>query len=193
MIAPPPQQNTTAETSQECEPVAATAEVNSGGSLRLFDLIIAINTYQHANIRDLSGSVNDGNAFLDFLTSKLGVPTANILKLYNQEATREKIIQSFKTHLILYENIRKGDAMVFFYAGHGSSVKAPQNWQVKGDYVETIVPYDEGAIIDNEHIYGIPDRTFDGLMRQLAFVKGDNIVSIMIYMLPSLAELNLWV
>ena len=67
--------------------------------------------------------------------------------------------------------------MVFFYAGHGSRVVADPGWLADGNMVETIVPHDEGSD-DSEGnvIYGIPDRTFDGLMRELAFRKGDNIV-----------------
>ena len=153
-------------------------KAQSGGSLRLFALIITINTYQHGEIQNLTGSVNDGDAFQELLTSKLGVPPAHILRLSDEHATRERILQSFKAHLIDNENIRRGDAIVFFYAGHGSRVEAHSSWLARDDFVETIVPHDEGGVNSKgEHIYGIPDRTFDGLMRVLASKKGDNIVS----------------
>ena len=159
------------------EAVASTLQPRT--YLRLFALIITIDVYQHDDLKDLSGSVNDGDLFHDFVTGVLRVPDSHIYRLSNGDATRANIIQGFKTHLINNVNIQKGDAMVFFYAGHGSRVKAHPSWLVNGGYVETIVPHDEGGIDTNgNHIYGIPDRTFDALMRHLAFKKGDNIVSV---------------
>ena len=91
-------------------------------------------------------------------------------------------------HLVQNAQIKKGDLIIIFYAGHGDSVVAP-GWTDDNRRVETICPYDvtvfEGdrskhSVVDNSNTdditYGIPDRTFNALMRQLASEKGDNIV-----------------
>jgi hypothetical protein len=80
--------------------------------------------------------------------------------------------------------IKKGDAMLFFYAGHGSRVEAPSGWLAGDGMIETICPCDERTRDPNDDfIHGIPDRTIDGLMRRLAFQKGDNIVCALSFLL----------
>lgn len=105
-----------------------------------------------------------------------------MLVLLNESATRDNILAAFNSHLVQNAQINKGDLIFFFYAGHGDSVAA-QDWNDDGRKVETICPYDvtvfegdETAIDAGSTTYGIPDRTFNGLMRQLANTKGDNIV-----------------
>ena len=101
--------------------------------------------------------------------------------------------------LIGHPDIERGDPIVIFYAGHGSQGEAPASWAAENNQFETICPYDVdvstlsslepphedtaprgrlAALSGTGVIYGIPDRTFNGLMRRLAFVKGDNLVSI---------------
>jgi hypothetical protein len=144
---------------------------------QIFALIIGINKYKNQEIPELSGCVNDCNNILHFLTSYLCVPQDHIVVLTNEAATRHAILSSFENHLIQNSRIKKGDAMLFFYAGHGSRVEAPSGWLAGDGMIETICPCDErmrGATDD--FIHGIPDLTIDGLMRRLAFHKGDNIV-----------------
>ncbi|KAH9923544.1 caspase domain-containing protein [Fomitopsis serialis] len=146
---------------------------------RIFALVIAIDNYQNKSITPLQGCVNDGNDFVKFLTETLGVPLARIVKLVNEDATREAILRNFQQHLISNSDINRGDAVVFFYAGHGDREKAPALWSIrKGDMVETISPYDVQTKNGQEAVHGIPDRTFDWLMRRLAQEKGDNILAI---------------
>ncbi|EPS94982.1 hypothetical protein FOMPIDRAFT_1133340, partial [Fomitopsis schrenkii] len=144
----------------------------------LFALVIAIDHYVNEAIPDLSGCTNDAEDFTKFLTETLCVPAKRICHLSNEAATRQAILSNFRAHLIDNMDLRKGDAMVFFYAGHGSRVAADPGWFADGNMVETIVPHDEGS--EDSHgnvIYGIPDRTVDALMRELAYKKGDNIAS----------------
>lgn len=158
----------------------ATDAVQSESGLRMFALVIAIDCYVSEGIPNLSGCTNDAADFVAFLIETFGVPSERLCRLSNEEATRHAIIQAFQSHFIENTSIRKGDAMVFFYAGHGSRVVADPSWFADGNMVETIVPHDEGAKDgDGDVIYGIPDRTFDGLMRELAYRKGDNIVSLL--------------
>jgi len=144
---------------------------------RVFALIVAIDKYKNDQIPNLSGCENDGQNINAFLTKILHVPPSHIVFLTNEAATRHGIISNFETHLIQNTEIRKGDAMVFFYAGHGSRIAAPQRWLADSHLIETICPHDERTEdAEGNWIHGIPDRTIDGLMRKLAIHKGDNIV-----------------
>ena len=113
------------------------------------------------------------------------MPHQNVLVLFNESATRDNILAAFTSHLIHNDRIAQDDLIIVFYAGHGDSVEAP-GWNTDGRRVETICPYDITAFEQMDHSlgntksasakYGIPDRTINALMRQLAKKKGDNIV-----------------
>ena len=116
------------------------------------------------------------------------MPPRNVLVLLNESATRDNIITAFTSHLLNNERIVQDDIILVFYAGHGDSVEAP-GWNTDGRKVETICPYDVTAFseqtrrlleVGDAHAvpptYGIPDRTINALLRQLAKNKGDNIV-----------------
>ncbi|KAH9913629.1 uncharacterized protein B0H18DRAFT_849891, partial [Fomitopsis serialis] len=141
-----------------------------------FGLLVAIDEYQSNDIRNLRGCVNDANDFADFLTVTLGVPSGQIVQLSNEQATRRAILHTFESHLINNSNIKEGDAIVFFFAGHGSQVQAPEGWISPNNKIETILPCDVLTVDSSEeYINGIPDRTFGGLIQQLADTKGNNI------------------
>ncbi|KAH9831958.1 uncharacterized protein C8Q71DRAFT_714572 [Rhodofomes roseus] len=143
----------------------------------IFALVIAIDTYKNKSIPSLEGCGLDGADFVHFLTNTLRVPESRIIQLNNEQATRSAILAAFQCAFIENDKIEHGDAMVFFYAGHGDRVKAPVGWTANDDMIEMICPFDLETPDDNGvPIPGIPDRTFDSLMRYLASVKGDNIV-----------------
>ncbi|KAH9923558.1 caspase domain-containing protein [Fomitopsis serialis] len=146
---------------------------------RLFALVIAIDQYQDVRINDLHGCTHDGTDFVRFLRDTLRVPPSRIVQLIDAEATRANILDAFRDQLINNRDIKHGDAMVIFYAGHGDRRAAPPAWAAEDNMVETICPHDEGIPDEQgQTIIGIPDRTFDGLMRCLAHEKGDNILAI---------------
>ncbi|KIJ36099.1 hypothetical protein M422DRAFT_261646 [Sphaerobolus stellatus SS14] len=145
----------------------------------IFALIIGINVYADATvISSLKGPVPDAQAFRDYLLKDLHVSQENIKILLNQEATRSQIIEGF---LALQGNarIKKGDAIVIFYAGHGLEADSPPGWE-SGDpdnKIQMILPYDFTKQ-DGYDIHGIPDRTIAALLDGLAEAKGDNITVI---------------
>ena len=144
--------------------------------------------YENRNlVQELHGCLNDAQDFVTYLKRTLAVPPRNILSLFNESATRENILAAFNSHLIHNDQISKGDLIFFYYAGHGHRVVAA-GYNENGRMVETICPYDitvfekNSSSIGNARntIYGIPDRTFNGLMRHLARTKGDNIVRVVL-------------
>ena len=101
--------------------------------------------------------------------------------LLDSQATRAAIIRAIQA-LSLDINIKKGDPILIYFAGHGSWAYAPleKGWKVGGTgKIEFLIPYDHSSlqpVEDGDRKYGIPDRTLGALLWQLAIEKGDNIV-----------------
>ena len=115
----------------------------------LYALLVGINQYLASDrVRSLDGCVNDVAAMEQLLCSKFGVPTENILKLINSEATHAAIKVAFRKHLIgraqawtAAGKLGTAPAFIFHYSGHGS--QAPDETGTEPDGLdETIVPYD---------------------------------------------------
>ena len=105
------------------------------------------------------------------------MPSSQIVFLADEEATERGISEQFETFLIKNENIQRDDAIIFFFAGHGSRPDAPEGWLAEGNKIETLCSHDvQTTGDDGKEIWGISDRAIDALMRKLAFEKGDNIV-----------------
>jgi hypothetical protein len=151
-------------------PIASAEMANN----RLFALIIGINKYQDENIRNLEGCIRDSENVCRFLTESLHANPLHIRHLRDSEATRKGILSAFEEHLINNQEIHQNDAIVFYFAGHGS-YEIPEENYIAGNKMETICPYD-----DRTGVRGIPDRTFASLTRRLAILKGNNIVSVII-------------
>jgi hypothetical protein len=140
-------------------------------------LILSASQYASPHISFLKGCVNDAKAFKTFLNERLRVPDSQIVFLMDKNATRKAILAAFRKHLTTNDNIAEGDTIILYYAGHGSRVTAPNGWAATDGRIETLCPYDDGMIDENgEAIHGIPDRTINLLLRELAAIKGNNIV-----------------
>ncbi|TFY61508.1 hypothetical protein EVJ58_g4466, partial [Rhodofomes roseus] len=152
--------------------------VSGASQIRTFALVIAIDEYHHQSFKKLSGCVLDAQDFTKFLVSTRGVPEQHIYTLTNGQATRIAILNAIKD-LIANPSIKKDDLIFFYYAGHGSRRSAPKGWVPDGRKIEMICPCDERMPSDGGgKVEGIPDLTFDALMRKLAHAKGDNIIAI---------------
>lgn len=141
---------------------------------RVFALIIGINKYQDKDIRNLEGCIKDSENIYKFLTESLHANPRHIRHLRDAEATRNGILSTFEEHLINNQEIDENDTIIFYFAGHGS-YEIPEENYLAGNKMETICPYD-----DRKGARGIPDRTIASLMRRLAVLKGNNIVSVVI-------------
>ncbi|KZT71646.1 hypothetical protein DAEQUDRAFT_90987 [Daedalea quercina L-15889] len=146
----------------------------TGAESRIWALLIAIDKYSKAG--PLTACVSDAKAMQVFLKTKLRVPESQIVTLFDEAAKREAILSTFRSHLTENVAIEEGDGIVFYFAGHGTREYAPksEDWGLDGDIVECISPQD----LDWEAVHGIPSTTINGLFRELASVKGDNITAI---------------
>lgn len=113
-----------------------------------YALLVSIDEYpKDADLPLLFGCVNDITAIRDYLNHRVPIdqdrqPPLKILK--NEEATRQAIIDGFRQHL---GQAQKDDVVLFYYCGHGSQEKAPEEFSdfglVKLDGLnETLVCYD---------------------------------------------------
>ena len=135
----------------------------------LFALIIGIDEYESTHVRRLSGAVQDADAVRYYLQEHLGVPSSQIMNLRNSDGTRAAIIDGINA-FSLNDEIKKGDPILIYYAGHGGSTADASFGWVDGSTgkMSFLIPYDA------KHV--IPNRTLRTLLSRLAIKKGDNIV-----------------
>ncbi|KAI0088778.1 hypothetical protein BDY19DRAFT_906287 [Irpex rosettiformis] len=153
-------------------------------------LLVSVTHYFRDDMPPVEGANNDAMGVKDFLRRSKGVPEDHIKWLSNATATRKGIISAFKTHLIDNSQIKYGDAILFYFSGHGSYYRAPPGWIVneekagdkdQDDTVEAILPWDEGISYDGD-LYptcAIPDRTLAVLINEVASSHGNNITIIL--------------
>jgi hypothetical protein len=146
----------------------------------IYDFILiafhVIDQYVSSNIPNLSGCVADAQSMQKYLVDSLAVPMDHILLLTDDNATRQAILQAFQTHFINNDRITKGNAMLFYFAGHGSQFNAPAGWTTDDRKVETITPHDQNV---ETEVFGIPDRTLFALFNKTAEVRGNNITTVL--------------
>jgi len=98
--------------------------------------------------------------------------------LLDKHATKENIEKSFLRHLVHNENIQRGDAIVIYFCGHGSTVPAPNGWFHEGSVsgtAEVLCSYDFG----HRGVVGISDRSLQSMLEELSNAKGDNIAVVL--------------
>ncbi|EIM81278.1 uncharacterized protein STEHIDRAFT_162258 [Stereum hirsutum FP-91666 SS1] len=150
---------------------------------RVFALIIGIDTYVSHKIANLSACVSDALRIRNWLVDDLDVPAENTCVLLNDKATKQHIENAFMTHLVSNPQIERGDAILVYFAGHGSSVPAPDGW-CSGDAerVEVLCTHDHDTIpagassVEGARISGLTDWSLHAMLRDLCSSKGDNVV-----------------
>lgn len=135
-------------------------------------------------MRPLKGAVKDANAIEDFLVNSLSVPPNHITKLLNGDATKDHIIKELQA-LSTNPAIGKDDAILIYFAGHGTVCAPPDGW-TSLSRIEMICPVDISTENAAELRTGIPDIVLNLLIGQLAVAKGNNIVSPHYRILPQL-------
>jgi len=93
-------------------PVAPTGEEVRGNQ---WLLVIGIDNY--LRWPKLRTAVNDAKAVRDVLTSRYYFDKEHLYELYDADATRAKILNTFRT---LAQQVKPEDSLLIFYAGHGN-------------------------------------------------------------------------
>jgi triacylglycerol esterase/lipase EstA (alpha/beta hydrolase family) len=136
-------------------------------------LLVGINNYHpQSGVSSLNGCVNDVNAMEAYLKKYHKNDELKIKKLLNEQATRDEVLNAFKTHLI-GPHVKDNDIVLFYYSGHGSyAPSAPEFVALKIDTKEqdeTLVLYDT-RLDDN---YDLADKELALLLaavNQQAFI-----------------------
>jgi hypothetical protein len=116
-------------------------------------LLVGINTYKWSgavhkdpaqDFDNLEGAAGDAIWLKSILTSKYGFRAEDVVVLPDLAATRDAILDTFRSHLIAKS--APGDVALFYYAGHGSYRGAGS------DREDTIMPSDsrdpDGKVFD---------------------------------------------
>jgi WD40 repeat protein len=102
-----------------------------------YAIVIGINHYKNLSLPRLTNAVNDARSVAKLLRKK----GFSVIELYNENATKEKILDALKRVKQLAGN---KDATLFYFAGHGDGVSGHNN--VREGY---ILPYDFNSDLDN--------------------------------------------
>ena len=113
---------------------------------QVFAAVIGIGDYQHANVPDLQYTVADAEAFYDYLID-LGIPSGNIIKLIDEQATNPAIRTALGNDL--RRRAGADDMVIIYFAGHGGPEVDAQN--LDGDGLEKYMLSYEA---DPENLYG---------------------------------------
>jgi hypothetical protein len=137
----------------------------------LYALLVAVDTYPHG-IPSLAGCVNDATAVEELLRTRIADQNLHLLRLSNEQAGRDAIIQSFRRHL---GQAGTNDVALFFYAGHGSQVPTGGLFkEIEPDGMnESIVCYDSRVL----GAYDLVDKDIATLIGELT-AKGVHVTTI---------------
>lgn len=138
-------------------------------------LLVGINQYHpESRVSALSGCENDIRHFHRYLTETHSERLSQATILLNQEATRENLISAFRNKLT--NQAKKGDLVLFYYAGHGSREVSPKEFKsyTSEGRNETLVCYD--SRLPGKH--DLADREL-GLLIDEAAQKGAEVVTIL--------------
>lgn len=153
----------------------------------MFALVIGIDKYKSGSIWDLDSCVSDAQRMNRWLMNDLRVPKENTRLLLDTEATKAGIEAAFLSHLVNNSSIQRGDAILIYFAGHGSLMPSPPDWYSgilssrnvhTPPKVQVLCPYDHDTKGPEGRIAGLSDRSLKALIRDLSQAKGDNITLI---------------
>lgn len=135
----------------------------NGSGRPFFALIIGIDTYRDTNI-NTHGCVADADDIQTFLTRDLHIIQDRIVILRNEKATHASIVQEIQK-LAANDSVAFNDPILIYYSGSCQTIQ---------DGV-ALFPYD-GATNNGNWSNILPDTELNGLLKQLANRKGNNIV-----------------
>ncbi|KAH7337210.1 caspase domain-containing protein [Rhizoctonia solani] len=145
----------------------------TGAKPPLHALIIGINKYT-ANTH-LCAAVPDALAFKSYLLDDLLVPEEQITILLDEQAKRADIIKAFQSLAKPDNGIEHGNPIIIYYAGHGSEIAPPPDWEADEPKVQCIIPQDTNTV---DGVIVIPAFTIGALVHRISQEKGDNITLI---------------
>jgi hypothetical protein len=137
-------------------------------------LLVGINDYENSLIRDLRGCEMDVQLVKDVLKDRFGFTDGDVKILLSRQATRDNIIKAFREWLI--EKPQPGDAVVFYFSGHGAQVIDEDGDEVDG-WDELLCPADLKPTSDrSQYANPLLDDQLNDLLNQ---IPTDNVTVIL--------------
>lgn len=133
-------------------------------------LLVGIGNYRH--VKDLNAPPDDVNVMANLLVTRFGFAEADIKRLVDKDATKQGIVDAFRTHL---GPAGPADTVVFYFSGHGSRTKDRDGDEKKDDQDETLVTWDSGRKGNKPN----RDLTDDELRTLLGELKAKHIAVIL--------------
>ncbi len=132
----------------------------------LYALLVGINEYdRRSGISSLQGCTNDANAMKAYLEARVASDKTQLhtKMLLNEQATRQAIINGFREHL---QQAKAGDTVLFYYAGHGSQDKTPEEfWPTTPSRLnETLVCHDSRT----PDVWDLADKELSKLIAEVS-------------------------
>lgn len=139
---------------------------------QIFALLVGINQYPE-EVNNLRGCVQDVENIRDLLVTQYKVPETHIMCLTDAAASREAVINGFRTHL---SQAQAGDTVFFHYSGHGSREVAPQEFSRfnPNDKNQTLVL----ANSRNHNGLDLANKELAVLLQELSATKADLVLNI---------------
>lgn len=144
-------------------PMAPEGPANGGKN---YLLMIGIDTYSAWN--DLHNAVRDCEDLAEELVYNYQFDKEHIVRLYNNKATRENILEAFED---LQARITENDNLLVYYAGHGYYDEQSERgyWVPTGarlskiaDFIRNSTIHDYVKSIDSRHTFLIADACYAG-------------------------------
>jgi peptidoglycan/xylan/chitin deacetylase (PgdA/CDA1 family)/uncharacterized caspase-like protein/regulator of sirC expression with transglutaminase-like and TPR domain len=144
-------------------------------------VVIAVDNYP--KWPKLQYAVNDATGVRDLLLNKFGFKRDHVITLFNEEATREKILSALGDTLSNPNSVQRDDRVFVFFAGHGATRRLPsgrdlgyiipwdadtQNFQ--GQAISMTNFQDISESIPAKHVFFVMDSCYSGL----ALTRGEN-------------------
>lgn len=108
-------------------------------------LVIGIDAYTDLGLeRPLAGAARDATAFRNYLTEHAGFAADEVTLLIDQNATSAAIMNTLIDRLV--GETQEGDRVVFYFAGLGARVAAPDNGEADGQS-EVLLAHDAGSVL----------------------------------------------
>ncbi|MEO0471870.1 MAG: caspase family protein [Bacteroidota bacterium] len=135
-------------------------------SAKNYLLVIGINQYTYWN--PLHNAVKDCEDLVHTLTTYYEFEPENVKRLYNHEASRERILETLEN---LQKNITTEDNLLIYYAGHGFYNQSSElgYWVPTGarmnkvpDYIPNSTIHDYLRTIDTKNTFLIADACYAG-------------------------------
>ncbi|MBD2259301.1 caspase family protein [Pseudanabaena sp. FACHB-2040] len=132
----------------------------------VYAFLVGIDQYP-SPLSPLRGCINDIEAFEQYLHGWVRDNSGYVLqpphRLVNQQATRQAIIEGFRTYL---SQAQSSDVALFYYSGHGSQAPSPPEfWAIEPDrFNETLVCWDSRL----EGQWDLADKELAALIAEVA-------------------------